>query len=733
MGAHGRCRGLSTICLGAVLAAGAAVVIGQTPSPIDPTRREAARLTAAKNALALPLRERALRAAPRLGLSAEDRFEVVSAHRDARGQTHVRLQQYLHGIRVVGGRLIAHGEGPGGLPDYSDAVVRGISAPISPRLSAVQAIGRVEADSRRRGAFAVPPTTELVYLPIFEPVLVSDPTKPIPPRQYDPDVEHAMVESINSDDVGRRLVRTHLAWRVVAVDRDAGRGSFASREWFVDAIDGSVVAVRELDSRATGTGTGSWDPDGNGKPVAYPVSFQTRSVGGCFRMEDTIRKFKTETEDFGSGHEVNCDNNDRWGNGKDFAGDENASTTNWQTAMVDGHFGATVYWEMMDEVFGFQGPDDDFYSVNVFVHSDTDWDNCKYYWLSGNIACGDGPEDGGGTSRTRLDCFGHELGHAWNDHNTGYPSGFALNESLADVFGEWTKAYLRSGGFAARSSQIGSIDDTNWKNNCSGRNLMDPAKSGNPRYWYPGILDDGEHYGSLPASRAFTFLARGASSANDSPSYSRKLPWGMTGIGLQAAAEVFLLAHRSFVSGDDYSALRTGMIQAAVSRGQDETRAVQNAYAAINVGSSAAGTPEPPPVTAEEEPNDGQAQRQVLGQGTNPPAGGLPGSPRKIVVVGSTGQGDEDWYRVTLTGKTLRVLLTPIAPLSQSAGLGVQIWVPNDTTPGPGVPPSHDPQLVQSTVFFVPSGPYNRLVRVFRSPGASGPAFYRLDIDLTVD
>lgn len=733
MGATRRRRWLSTVCLGATLASAAAVVVGQAPSPIDPARREAARLAAAKNALALPLRERVHRDAVRLGISAGDRFEVVSTHRDERGQMHVRLQQYLHGIRVVGGRLIAHGEGPGGLPDYSDTVVRGISAPVVPRLSAVQAIGRVEADPRRQGAFVAPPTTELVYLPIFEPVLLRDPTKPIPSRQYDPDVEHAMVESINSDDVGKRLVRTHLAWRIVGVDRDAGRGSFASREWFVDAIDGSLVAVRDLDSRATGSGTGSWDPDGNGRPVAYPVSFQTRSVGGCFRMEDAIRKFKTETEDFGSGHEVNCDNNDRWGNGKGFAGDEDASTSNWQTAMVDGHFGATVYWEMMDEVFGFQGPDDDFYSVNVFVHSDTDWDNCKYYWLSGNIACGDGPEDGGGTSRTRLDCFGHELGHAWNDHNTGYPGGFALNESLADVFGEWTKAYLKSGGFAAGSSQIGSIDDTNWKNDCSGRNLLDPAKSGNPRYWYPGILDDGEHYGSTPASRAFTFLARGASSANDAASYSRKLPWGMTGIGLQRAAEIFFLAHRSFISGDDYQALRVGMLAAALGGNAGEAAAVRNAYAAINVGSPAAETPEPPPVTAEEEPNNSQGQRQALGQGTDPPAGALPGSPRKMVVVGSTGQGDEDWYRVTLIGKTLRVLLTPIAPSLQSAALGVQIWVPNDTTPGPGAQPSRDPQLVQSTVFFVPSGPYNRLIRVFRGPGASGQAMYRLDIDLTVN
>lgn len=682
-----------------------------TPPSQDSAALERARVAAAKNPLGAALLERTRRDAASLGYAKADSFELVRAYRDEDGRVHARLQQVHDGVPVYRSRLIAHDVPSSRMADrYVDRGVKIDGTPSTPRLSADDAIRLASGDARHEGDFLAPPNATLVYLPVRELVRKDG---------------RAAVEGDdeNRDDYVRKVVRTPLAWRVTGVEADRSGGPGRAREWFVDAHDGSVIASGELDHHSTGSGKGAWT---NGT-----VSFTTLSAGCGFQMHDTARSFTTETDDFDSDEPVNCDSNNTWGDGLAFAGNSGASIANWQSAMVDGHFGATVYWDMMSNVWGFQGPDDDFYSVNVFMHDGTGWNNAAYHSLSGNVSFGDGTD---GKNRTRLDCLGHELGHAWNDHNSDYGTS-GLNESLGDIFGEWTDAYLASGGFAAHATSLGTNSNADWVNRCSGRNLVNPGN----KYWSASLEDGEEHAAADPANRAFAFYARGSGANLSDSTYSRKLPWGMTGIGLQEAARTFLRAHRDRIAGGDYADLRNAMVAEARSRyGVDSSaeRAARNAYAGIGVGSVASSYPALPPTTVENSGfnNNTWDFATYLGWGTAPPSGAVRGAPNKLILTGTIPSGDTDWFSVSLSGPTMRIRITPVA----TGGLSVPVVPLNvailTTTTSPAVlaqgTSSVASQLVQFTASPAPTSAYTRFIRVTRASGGSSAA-YRLEVDLS--
>src|SRR6266568_5309016 len=132
-------------------------------------------------------------------------------------------------------------------------------------------------------------------------------------------------------------------------------------------------------------------------------------------MWDDVRKFRVLDEDHGNDDPENKDGNNTWGDGLPFKGDSHADFRNRQTAMVDAMFGSRIYWDLMNNVFHRKGPDGNFYSVNVFVHSGTNWDDDEFHYLSGNISIGDGNAPKAGktraTNRQAVDCLGHENGH----------------------------------------------------------------------------------------------------------------------------------------------------------------------------------------------------------------------------------------------------------------------------------------------------------------------------------
>jgi Zn-dependent metalloprotease len=689
----------------------------QAPPGFDSSRRAAARKKTASDPIAVAHRDRALQPEQRktLLLGANDSLAAVSVVRDDRGGVHVRLVQLTNGLPVRRAGVISHADSGGVYQPYTAAVVPGIATSPTPKLTREAAISIAERNARHRFPFVAPPRTELVYLPVYTRVLKRT-GGAVPPPAFDQFADDPIPDSLQPEDIERRLVDVRLAWEVSGLEGDAGRRMFEPRRVTVDALDGRVLEVRDLDDTAIGKGSGVWNK---------LVSFQTIGCSGGSRMEDPGRKFFTVDYDNSDSNPVNCDSDNVWGDGQPFlplAGD-----TNRQTAMVDGHFGATVYWDMMHNVWNRQGPDNDFYSVNVYTHYGVAWDDAKYSSSGGNVFLGDG------ASRQRLDCLGHELGHGFNDFVTNFPSGHALNESLADVFGEWTDAYLASGNFASRGSLLGAIGDADWINRCSGRNLVRPGSNGNPSMWFADILDIEEHRGSAPASRAFTFLARGASPFLGANNYSPKLPWGMTGIGLQKAARIYFLAHAGYLPWwVDYADLRAEMIFSATllfGPNSVEEQAVRNAYAGINLGSKASGYPASPTVRNEVEANNNsRLGAQLLGtpSGTIPAGAALP-APEKFKVRGGGASGDVDWFRVGVpSGKDLSARLTSdnLADI-----YSVQIW--NNLTKlaeaiaGPGA------GTANSTSAACPGIPVCRYYVRVHAVQASVVKKYTLEIDVS--
>jgi hypothetical protein len=283
---------------------------------------------------------------------------------------------------------------------------------------------------------------------------------------------------------------------------------------------------------------------------------------------------------------------------------------------------------------------------------------------------------GDANGRTVVDCLGHELGHGFNDFNTNFNGPTqCLNESLADVMGEWTDAYLNGGGFSANASTLGTNSDPNWINRCSGRNLINPAANNHPSYWFDDIWDIEEHRGAGPSNRAFAFLARGASPFVHSTSYTPELPWGMTGIDLSKAARIFFLAHAGYLGPwSDHAQLRAQMILSAqllFGPGSVEEKAVRNAYAGIDLGSRAAGYPVGPSTQNEDEWNDDIQGAHLLSGAMSPPAGAVTPSPRKLRVNGDASSGS-DWFGVEVPYGT--PLGARLAPHDLPDAFAVEIW-----------------------------------------------------------
>lgn len=612
---------------------------------IDPTALIASKARAAANPLADPHLRSALPRLKEFGLDTNAGLVVIRAHTDAHGWTHAHLQQTAYGLKVKGGGLISHSS-PQGVFSDTPHFVKGMARP-APKLTGADAVARVSNDPRRTQPLVVAPTATLMYLPRYVTVLKTT-GAPAPAPSADPGAEYPMPEEVGLDDVTRRLVGVDLVYEVDTTEGDCTTRSYASKRWVVDALAGTVLSVFSRDENATGNGSGF---------NVGSRQFNTTYDNGCYKMRDASRQFTTEDEDQSSGGAVNCDTNNTWGDGAHFQGDFIAGIANRQTAMVDAHFGGTVYWDLLSNVFQQQGPDDDYYSVNLFVHDGILWDNAKYHGGSGNVSFGDGspPFD----NRTRIDCAGHELGHAWNDHNTDMHGDVGgLNESLGDIFGEWTDAYLNSGNFASHSSTIGATTDIDYINQCSGRDLRKPSWP----YWYNGIQETGDtHRAAGPSNRAFAYLAVGAPSFMGHKAYSFKLPWGMTGLGLQKAARIYFLAMQNYMDADEgYFGLKPAMYEAAkqiYGAGSSEVNAVINAYAGVHLGTTASGYPTKPATLAESEPNHTKATAQVLAF-PSLPAGAPSPSPKKVHLSGSAGATNDVYRFAVPNGGKLRVAYT---------------------------------------------------------------------------
>lgn len=624
------------------LADGDALALSADPGSLAP--RRAARERQARDPAAPPHVERLSASRRELGLGDADTFQPISVERAEDGLVSVRLQHYHRGLRVRGSVVISHADAKGRFGEITGSLKAGINLPTEPALSEAEALRVAEADPSRSGSYSREPEIELLIHPIVEAFDAATGERARPEAvSWE---EGAAPPAINAEQISRRVTGYALAYEITTVEGLEGHGEeVAATRYLVDAQRGEVLEKRSL--LHNGSGTSLY----NGAVTFNTLGTWGGPVGSV--MYDWEREFRVVDDDYDADEVPNVDTDDTWGDGMIFTG---SSMANRQTAMVDAIFGASVYWDLLSNVFGRQGPDDDYYGVNVFVHVGDNYSNAYYSPLSGNISCGDGP--GNGWTFTSLEVLGHESGHALNDFTAGLDGGEAdgLNESSSDIFATLSSFYRGGGGYASHSATIPSTGG-DWVIDTVGRNMMRPSIGGQPDAWYSGIDALDEHDSAAPNNRAFYFLAQGATSGMKDDSYSRYLPLGMQGVGVHKAAQIWYRALTHYmVSSTDYVGARDACINAAKDLFgllAPEVDAARNAYAGINVGTKASGYPAVPTM-AESEPNDNTVSADVLTRPVTPkPNGG----PDKLHVDGN-GTGNDYFVYGAAAGEKILVRLT---------------------------------------------------------------------------
>jgi Zn-dependent metalloprotease len=315
-----------------------------------------------------------------------------------------------------------------------------------------------------------------------------------------------------------------------------------------------------------------------------------------------------------------------WGDGKQFVmfpyGGETGS--NGQTAAVDAHYGMATTWDFYKNVFKRDGIDNQGTSAISTVHTvsyfgyyydNAFWSDYVFgmFYSDGTKNASPDPWTGdslkpnpkGMNTLTAIDIVGHEMTHGVTSHTAGLQyegeSG-GLNEATSDIFGTMVEAYARRGDPNTPGRIPATGNDWDMGAQISDkplRSMRKPSTDGlSADNWYAGIKFLDVHFSSGPLNRFVYFLSQGASASVVSNDHSAYLPKGMTGIGNDRAARIWYKALTEYLTWDsNYAAARSAALSAATDlygKSSVEYAAVENAFAAVNVGGAAG---QPPRVT----------------------------------------------------------------------------------------------------------------------------------------
>jgi len=493
---------------------------------------------------------------------------------DGSGVTHRRSQQYFQGVRVLGGELIVR-EGPGGdLKPTADSLSRNLFIHPQPSLEAGEALAAAHRELNPRFGYSLPPSTELVIVPI---------TRLVPRTEAK--------RATNAEDFDEVVLRHELAYLVHAeIEHDS---ETRHEDLLIHAHTGGVLRHWSTLHTAVHDGVGKSQHNGT-------VSLSTNSLASGYELRDMRRSGNTTVNMAGGtagNGTVYTSVADSWGDGANFVAGASTTSANGQTAAVDAHFGMQVTWDFYRNVLGRNGIDGTGRAVSSRVHYSSRYDNAFWSDACFCMTYGDGSVL---KTLTALDVAGHEMAHgvcATTANLAYYGESGGLNEANSDILGTMVEFYARGaqgtgtvvpnvGGNWTIGEQLSTPAFPNPL-----RNMQKPSLDGSsPDAWSAtlGTLD--VHYSSGPMNRAFYFLSQGSSAVASNPAYSSHLPAGMTGLGNDKALRIWwrTLSTR-LTSTSNYLATRNGAIAAAgelYGANGAEVAAVWNAFAAINVGTA---------------------------------------------------------------------------------------------------------------------------------------------------
>jgi Zn-dependent metalloprotease len=514
-----------------------------------------------------------------LGLDPDHGFRARSVLVDDLEQTHVRYDQLHRGLPVWGGDVIVHLAASGRVSSVTHTLESGIHLETTPSLSDAQALEAVHRDLRPQGPYAQDPTAELVVYP--ETV---ERVKAV--RLRGPDGE------LNAEDMERALVRHVLAYHVHA-ELENGDLETDHVDYLIDAQSGDVLKKWSTLFTTYALGTGKSQYSG-------VVPLNTNTISGGWEMRDVARSMHFATNNMNHGTAgpgvVYTDADDVWGDGLNYIPGGSTTSANGQTAAVDVHHAAGRTFDYYLNIHGRNGIDGVGTATFSRVHYATGYDNA--FW-SDSCFCmtyGDGSFF---KTLTSLDVGGHEMTHGVTSHSANlqyFGESGGLNEATSDIHGTMVEFHSRGGSGSTIGGALGTWTLGEQLAATPLRYMYKPSLDGaSPDAWYSGIGNLDVHYSSGPMNRAFYFLSQGSSSTPASAVYSSYLPGGMQGVTNDHAARIAYRALTVYeMSTTNYAGARAAFVSAA----QDlygpqsaEVCAVQNAFAAINVGAACSLAP----------------------------------------------------------------------------------------------------------------------------------------------
>jgi len=511
-------------------------------------------------------------------------FQLRTLVEDAQGGTHYRYSQFHRGVRVWGGEAVVHEDAQAQFTEPTLDLRTDIQLDVQPTLSAQEALAQVDRMVAPKGAYNGTPQVELVVVPQFETVISRFLTK-----------EGEVPNAVEA----QRSLRGHVLAYHVHVELENDLDGVDHQDMLVDAHSGKILkqwSSLRTDSPATGTGKSLW----SGNVV---LSTRSKTAGG-FELADISRPTKAHpitalqgnlVTDLAGGTTGNgtvfSDADNTWGDGANYSG-SGSTSDNGQTAAVDAAYGFQSTWDYFKNVHGRNGIDGQGSAGYSRVHYSANYANAFWSDACFCMTYGDGT---GGKPLTTLDISGHEVSHGvmantadlvYSDESGG------LNEANSDIHGALVEFYAKGGGTGNTVPNTGA----NWT---MGEDLGKPLRymdkpsldKSSPDAWSPSLGSLNVHYSSGPMNRAFYFLAQGASPTNSNPNAaSTYLPTGMTGLGNDKAAKIWYRAQSVYLTPlSNYVDARMAALRAAKDLyGATEIAAVQNAFAGINVGLTAA-------------------------------------------------------------------------------------------------------------------------------------------------
>ena len=412
---------------------------------------------------------------------------------DAKGNTHIRFDQYYQGIKVWGSDAVVHTNQNGVYAFNGRYNASPTIEDLIPELPSAEAIEIVKTDLRTFTKIIEYPNN-----PMMEKLVL----------HMEPSAEVQLFKSLEETEY-------HLIWHVVFSPNIAEHWHY-----FIDATSGSILKKYNE--------VCSFGPETAQATDLYGASrtLNTYSISDSYYLIDASRtNFNPSAsslpdEPVGAIVTLDLNNNpvDQFGNWFDELTHVGSNNNTWNNpTSVSAHYNAGKAYEYFKNTFGrnaIDGQGSTIWSIiNVTDDNDQNFDNA--FWNGSAMFYGNGNQQFNDLPKA-IDVAAHEMAHGVNQHSANLIYEFqpgALSESFSDVFGIMVDRNDWKVGEDIVTSFFpsGTMRDMQYPNN-GGNTLGDPGWQPNRMAQYANLNanqdNGGVHINSGIPNRAFVLFAQ---------------------------------------------------------------------------------------------------------------------------------------------------------------------------------------------------------------------------------